>query len=105
TFTWTPAAGQDFSPKTVVGGVSKRITTGSPFAWGPLGTGDLGFGGSWNKLAIADTEAGKFLGTLPLPQSTDDTSLQQDTGNIFNQCASATGLKSVSLGVGFFVSG
>jgi hypothetical protein len=97
TFTWVPAAGQDFAPKTVVAARPKRISTGPMRLWNTSHVlGASGMDGSY-----VEENLGNINQTGMFSTNTDIFGdLQQDVGNIFNQCASTNGLNSVSFGIG-----
>jgi hypothetical protein len=109
--TWTPAAGQKFTPTVTVGSAQKPVSdiTFSQVSGGvfTVPSSESPWNASYGKFSI-----GAAFGTAPLGVTSDFTggdtgatswfsgTTQQDLGNILTSCSLATGLKTVTFGIG-----
>ena len=109
--TWTPAAGQKFTPTVLVGTAQKPV---SDIGFSQISGGLFTVPASenpWNA-SYGAFKLGAAYGVTPLSTSVDftggdggvtgwfDGTTQQDIGNILNSCGSLAGLKTVSFGIG-----
>lgn len=109
--TWTPGAGQAFTPTVTVGTVQKPVTD---ISFSQISAGVFSVPASenpWNA-SYGKFQLGAPYGVAPISATTDFTggdggatswfegTTQQDLGLILGSCAATTGLKTVNFGIG-----
>ena len=109
--TWTPGAGQAFTPTVTVGTVQKPV---SDISFSQISAGVFSVPASenpWNA-SYGKFQLGAPYGVAPISATTDFTggdggvtgwfegTTQQDLGLILGSCAATTGLKTVNFGIG-----